>query len=87
MTATAAATATAGWSSRSATRAPGIPADERDRVFERFTRGDRAHRRRRTGLGLAIARWVVELHGGTIAVVDPPHARPPGCRIRVNLPG
>ena len=49
---------------------PGIAADERDRVFERFTRGERATGGG-TGLGLAIARWVVDLHGGTIAVVEP----------------
>ncbi|MDI5939512.1 ATP-binding protein, partial [Micromonospora sp. DH15] len=66
----------------------GIPVEERSRVFERFTRGDRSPGGG-TGLGLAIARWVVELHGGTIAVLDPhpesPGA-PPGCRIRVTLP-
>ncbi|MFI5610446.1 ATP-binding protein [Amycolatopsis sp. NPDC051903] len=68
---------------------PGIPAADRDRVFERFTRGERAGGGG-TGLGLAIARWVVELHGGTIGVVEPagvvvPGATP-GCRIRVTLP-
>jgi len=72
---------------------PGIPPEQRARVFERFTRGDRASGRDGgTGLGLAIARWVVDLHGGTIAVVDEPGtgvdgpARGPGCRIRVTLP-
>lgn len=67
---------------------PGIPADERDRVFERFTRGERA-RGGGTGLGLAIARWVVDLHGGHIGVVPPeelPPGEPEGCRIRVVLP-
>jgi signal transduction histidine kinase len=63
---------------------PGIPPDQRARVFERFTRGERAGNSGGTGLGLAIAHWVVELHGGTIAVVDKPG---PGCRIRVSLPG
>ncbi|WP_405115297.1 HAMP domain-containing histidine kinase [Micromonospora sp. NBC_01405] len=66
----------------------GIPVDERSRVFERFTRGDRS-RGGGTGLGLAIARWVVELHGGAIAVLDPDPPHPsahPGCRIRVSLP-
>ncbi len=60
---------------------PGIPADERDRVFERFTRGERATGGG-TGLGLAIARWVVHLHGGAIAI-DPGG---PGCRIKVTIP-
>jgi signal transduction histidine kinase len=61
---------------------PGIPVEDRRRVFERFTRGVRATGGG-TGLGLAIAQWVVELHGGTIAVVDAPAG---GCRIRVTLP-
>jgi len=69
---------------------PGIAPEERDRVFERFTRGERATGGG-TGLGLAIARWVVTLHGGTIAVVDPGeiHSGSPavrGCLIRVTLP-
>lgn len=67
---------------------PGIPAEERHLVFERFTRGERATGGG-TGLGLAIARWVVGLHGGTIKVVDPepgPPAEHPGCTIRVTLP-
>ena len=59
---------------------PGIAAAERDRVFERFTRGGADDGG--TGLGLAIARWAVELHGGSIAVVG----EPPGCRIEVTLP-
>jgi signal transduction histidine kinase len=63
---------------------PGIPGEERHRVFERFTRGDRPTGGG-TGLGLAIARWVVELHAGTISVVDPGGS--PGCHIRVSLPG
>ncbi|WP_112268931.1 HAMP domain-containing sensor histidine kinase [Lentzea terrae] len=58
---------------------PGIALADRSRIFERFTRGERAGGGG-TGLGLAIARWVVDLHGGTIAVVDP------GSCIRVSLP-
>jgi signal transduction histidine kinase len=69
----------------------GIPAPDRDRVFERFTRGERPADGG-TGLGLAIARWVVQLHHGTIAVVDPGGGGPalrrerPGCHIHVTLP-
>ena len=62
----------------------GIPPAERDRVFERFTRGERPAGGG-TGLGLAIARWVVQLHRGTIAVVDPDRDRR-GCHIHVTLP-
>jgi signal transduction histidine kinase len=66
---------------------PGIAPEERDLVFHRFTRGERAVGGG-TGLGLAIARWAVDLHGGRIAVVDGPGADGrPGCRIRVTLPG
>jgi signal transduction histidine kinase len=59
---------------------PGIPAAERARVFERFTRG--ATSAGGTGLGLAIARWAVELHGGAIEVVDVGT----GCRIGLTIP-
>ena len=62
----------------------GIPVADRDRVFERFTRGERALGGG-TGLGLAIARWVVQLHRGTIAVVEPERDRR-GCHIQVTLP-
>jgi signal transduction histidine kinase len=63
---------------------PGIPAEERVRIFERFTRGDRPADGG-TGLGLAIAHWVVQLHGGAIRVVDPPDGTA-GCVVRVTLP-
>lgn len=63
---------------------PGIPAAERNRVFERFNRGTAgAMGDGGTGLGLAIARWAVDLHGGAIQVAESPR----GCRIRVTLPG
>ncbi|MGK2854507.1 MAG: HAMP domain-containing sensor histidine kinase, partial [Microbacteriaceae bacterium] len=59
---------------------PGIPTAERERVFQRFNRGVTSDGG--TGLGLAIARWAVELHGGTIEVLD----AAAGCRIRVIIP-
>jgi signal transduction histidine kinase len=49
---------------------PGIPEDQLEHIFERFTRGDAGLTQRvgGTGLGLAISKSLVELHGGTIAV-------------------
>jgi signal transduction histidine kinase len=51
---------------------PGIPADERERVFDRFYRADdsRARVSGGTGLGLAIARAIAEAHGGGVRLVD-----------------
>jgi two-component system phosphate regulon sensor histidine kinase PhoR len=46
----------------------GIPADDLARIFERFFKSDRARSGSGTGLGLAIARHLVEAHGGTIWV-------------------
>lgn len=65
---------------------PGIPADERDRVFERFYRLDPSRSRRTggSGLGLAISREIVQLFKGTIRVVD---TDGPGTTIEVRLPG
>jgi two-component system OmpR family sensor kinase len=64
---------------------PGVPAEEADRIFERFHRIDRSRARSQggVGLGLAIVRSVVEAHGG--AVVYRP--RPGGGSVfRVTFP-
>lgn len=47
---------------------PGIPADERDAVFDRFFRSESARSTPGSGLGLAIVRQVAEHHGGTAFV-------------------
>lgn len=65
---------------------PGIPAAERERVFERFYRLDSSRSRRTggAGLGLAISREIVLLFKGTIRVAD---TTAPGTTIEVGLPG
>jgi two-component system heavy metal sensor histidine kinase CusS len=46
---------------------PGVPASERERIFERFVRlGNRGSDARGSGLGLAICRSIIELHHGRI---------------------
>ncbi|HEX5588201.1 MAG TPA: ATP-binding protein [Acidimicrobiia bacterium] len=64
---------------------PGIPEAEQARVFERFYRADtaRASSDGGAGLGLAIAQWIVDLHGGDIR---PERREPHGCRMVVTLP-
>jgi len=65
---------------------PGIPEADASRVFERFYRADSARSSRDggAGLGLAIARWIVELHGGDIGAE---RHEPHGCRMVVHIPG
>jgi heavy metal sensor kinase len=48
----------------------GIPDADRDRVFERFVRVDPARAQGGAGLGLAIARWIVEAHGGSLRLTQ-----------------
>jgi signal transduction histidine kinase len=50
----------------------GLPPAARERAFERFWRGDESRAAGGAGLGLAISRAIVELHGGTIRVADAP---------------
>ena len=58
---------------------PGIPAGEEERIFEPFVTG----RVRGVGLGLAIARRIVELHGGTVSAKS--HAGG-GAEFRLTVP-
>lgn len=64
---------------------PGIPEGERQKVFDRFVRLDesRPGPGGSSGLGLSIARWIVELHGGDIRAAAGGSS---GCRMVVTLP-
>ncbi|MBV8529819.1 MAG: HAMP domain-containing histidine kinase [Candidatus Eremiobacteraeota bacterium] len=64
---------------------PGIPADERPHIFERFYRADKARSRSvpGTGLGLAIVRSIARVHGGEATAT---RASTGGALIRVILP-
>jgi signal transduction histidine kinase len=61
---------------------PGVPADQRERIFEPFVRLPRSPRGG-TGLGLAIVRRMMEAHGGTVTC-DPSPAG--GARFTLRLP-
>jgi signal transduction histidine kinase len=66
---------------------PGIPPEERARIFERFHRTDPGRSRAAggAGLGLAIVRAIAEAHGGEVRARDPQSAR--GARLELILPG
>ena len=67
---------------------PGIAKEDRERIFQRFARGTGNTTPANhpssggTGIGLAIVRWAVDLHGGTVSVLPSKH----GARIGVRLP-
>ena len=66
---------------------PGIAVADRQRIFERFARGAGNAQvaltsSGGTGIGLAIVRWAVDLHGGTVEVADTSE----GATMRVTLP-
>jgi two-component system sensor histidine kinase BaeS len=59
----------------------GVAPEDRERVFERFGTDGAGG----TGLGLAVARWVAQLHGGTLRFLDPESGH--GARLRLEVPG
>ncbi|MBA2637660.1 MAG: HAMP domain-containing histidine kinase, partial [Solirubrobacterales bacterium] len=61
---------------------PGIPVAERERVFDRFSRGTAALGDG-SGLGLAIVAQQAALHGGAVLVTDAPLG---GARVTLTLP-
>jgi signal transduction histidine kinase len=64
---------------------PGIPGQQLEHIFERFSRGDAGESQRvgGTGLGLAISKSLIELHGGTIDAESTPGE---GSTFRIRLP-
>lgn len=63
---------------------PGIPEEERAKVFDRFYRAIQSRSMPGSGLGLAIVKQVIARHGGTIAVEESDDG---GALMRVRLPG
>lgn len=63
----------------------GIPPDEIDNIFQRFYRVDksRAQETGGSGIGLAVVKWIVDAHGGSICAASVPGK---GTSITVNLP-
>lgn len=64
---------------------PGVPEDERELIFEKFSRARHATEESipGTGLGLSIVKSIVALHRGTVAVTDAPSG---GACFRITLP-
>ena len=74
----------AGWARLTvADDGPGIPSGDRERIFERFYRVDPSRAGSHAGLGLSIARWIVDQHGGRIIAGD---ATLGGAAFVVDLP-
>jgi signal transduction histidine kinase len=65
-----------------ADRGPGIPAEDRARVLDRFVRLEGARTRPGFGLGLSLAAAVARLHGGTLTLAD----NKPGLQVAIDLP-
>ncbi len=64
---------------------PGIPLEERDKVFEAFYSGPtpQGGPLKGTGIGLSVVREFVQAHGGTVQIVD---GEFPGAHLRIRLP-
>jgi signal transduction histidine kinase len=60
----------------------GIPAVDRERVFDRFVRLEEHRGSQGSGLGLSLVRAIAHRHGGSVALED----NSPGLRVRVRLP-
>ncbi len=62
---------------------PGIPEEQQQHIFDKFYQVDSSHTAEGNGLGLALAKRVLDVCGGAIAVENLPEA---GCRFTVTLP-
>lgn len=63
---------------------PGVPVEERDKIWRRLYRGDASRSQRGLGLGLSLVKAIAEAHGGAVAVDD---AQPGGgARFVLTLP-
>lgn len=69
-----------------ADQGPGVAPDDRPHIFDRYYRGRPSHSGHRSaggGIGLAVVRWVVEGHGGTVSLLE----RDLGAAFELELPG
>lgn len=62
---------------------PGVPQEDREKLFEPFVRGKTSAHAGGSGLGLYIAKAIVEAHGGTLSLTESPAG---GAQFTINLP-
>jgi signal transduction histidine kinase len=66
---------------------PGVPADRRESVFDRFVRLEGSRSTPGNGLGLSLVRAVARMHGGSVRLeANQPGAESPGLRVILTLP-
>jgi signal transduction histidine kinase len=66
---------------------PGVPADQREAVFDRFVRLEGSRSTPGNGLGLSLVRAVARMHGGSVRLEEnQPGAASPGLRVILTLP-
>jgi len=71
------------WSVEVADRGPGVPESDLPHLFDKFYRGPQKERKSGAGLGLAICRGIVDIHGGTLTAGNRPEG---GMFFRLSLP-